>query len=326
MGKISAIEFISGTIYPSEKKTYDKSLDNTVNEVYFSVFWQDSTLNMTLKSPQSAMVDSTYAGSNENVSFYQDEFSQYFNIQNPEIGEWKLEIDAVCVPDSGTRFLITEFLLSEIFLTIHTDKEIYSPQDSIKILAYVGTDDSSFTGLSVMAEITDPDSIKSDVLLVDDGQNFDSQAEDGVYSGLFLNTELEGSYFIDITASGTYQEMPFFRQLFHRVSVSDSAATGIGEFGGNKTEESPSDLQLFQNYPNPFNHETAVDFKLSETAQLTLSIYDIDGRLVQNLISGTLQPGYHSVEWKAFDQPTGIYFIKIETKSQTQVKKCLLIK
>ncbi len=71
---------------------------------------------------------------------------------------------------------------------------------------------------------------------------------------------------------------------------------------------------LYGNYPNPFNSQTIIRFFVPEDGELTLSIFNLLGQEVIKLQSGFILAGEHAIQWDAFDQPSGIYFININYK------------
>lgn len=88
----------------------------------------------------------------------------------------------------------------------------------------------------------------------------------------------------------------------------------------------PSGFTLRQNYPNPFNPETTIEFSLPLTQQVTLKIYDIQGREIQTLVNATLPSGTHKINFAATELPSGVYFYTINTEKLTETKKLLLLK
>ena len=94
---------------------------------------------------------------------------------------------------------------------------------------------------------------------------------------------------------------------------------------------SPSVFKLKQNYPNPFNPSTSIDFEVFESSEVSLSVYDLSGRLVKNLLSSNLNSGAYSVEWNGkntngVSAAAGVYFYSISSKESTIIKKMSLIK
>ena len=90
-------------------------------------------------------------------------------------------------------------------------------------------------------------------------------------------------------------------------------------------------IDIVKNYPNPFNPFTVLRYELHESIFVKITIYDIMGRLVKNLVSGEQSFGFKSVKWNAIDnfgQPVsaGVYLYQIEAGSFTQTKKIILVR
>ncbi|NOY58070.1 MAG: T9SS type A sorting domain-containing protein [Calditrichaeota bacterium] len=100
----------------------------------------------------------------------------------------------------------------------------------------------------------------------------------------------------------------------------------------------PENYSLSQNYPNPFNPETTIEFGLPAPGFVELSIYDINGKLVQTLISEEKRAGNYQVKWDARGEngvrvSSGIYFyiMKISDSAKggtgfSQTNKMILMK
>ena len=100
----------------------------------------------------------------------------------------------------------------------------------------------------------------------------------------------------------------------------------------------PTTIALFQNYPNPFNPETGIRFQLSQPAAVILTLYDIQGHEVRQLIHDNRSAGRHSVFWDGRNETgrlvsSGVYFYRIEVrtdgrkgKSFVECKKMILMK
>ena len=93
----------------------------------------------------------------------------------------------------------------------------------------------------------------------------------------------------------------------------------------------PNSATLYQNYPNPFNPITTLSYVLLKNAMVKISIYDMSGNLVIDLLKDYQPVGYRSVQWKATNkvgQPVsaGVYLYSIEADGQTQTKKMILLK
>jgi hypothetical protein len=94
----------------------------------------------------------------------------------------------------------------------------------------------------------------------------------------------------------------------------------------------PDELLLHQNYPNPFNPSTQIRFQLPEGNNVMLTVFDVLGRKVAELINGYLEPGYHSVTWDATSFASGVYFARLTVSDDlgavrfTKMSKLLLMK
>ncbi len=88
----------------------------------------------------------------------------------------------------------------------------------------------------------------------------------------------------------------------------------------------PFSFQLVQNYPNPFNSTTRLEFSLPKISFTDLSIYDLLGRRVDNLMSKRMKPGNYVIEWQARDMGSGIYFVRLAQDDRTLIRKIILLK
>ena len=88
----------------------------------------------------------------------------------------------------------------------------------------------------------------------------------------------------------------------------------------------PTDYQLQQNYPNPFNPTTTIEFALPKQSDVKLVVYDASGRVVEELVNGNYQAGYHKVVFDASKLASGVYICKILAGEHVDVKKMLLMK
>jgi hypothetical protein len=88
----------------------------------------------------------------------------------------------------------------------------------------------------------------------------------------------------------------------------------------------PKYFDLSQNYPNPFNVNTTIVYTLNYDMPIKLYVYDLNGNIVDILVSEIQNTGYHSITWDASGQPSGIYFYCLESGPFKKVKSALLIK
>ena len=94
------------------------------------------------------------------------------------------------------------------------------------------------------------------------------------------------------------------------------------------SNEVPLDYELFQNYPNPFNPLTNIKYSVkSQTSDVKLIVYDIQGKLVIELVNQKQNAGTYQADWNASGFSSGIYFyILIADNKIVETKKMILIK
>ena len=93
-----------------------------------------------------------------------------------------------------------------------------------------------------------------------------------------------------------------------------------------KYNPTPLEFELNQVYPNPFNPKTTFSFVLPMETEVSLSIYNLQGREVTTLISGSMNAGYHSVIWNANQYSSGVYFVKMVAGEYVTTQKLMLVK
>jgi len=106
---------------------------------------------------------------------------------------------------------------------------------------------------------------------------------------------------------------------------SDTTSIVVGLEKGDR--KLPGRYSLFQNYPNPFNPSTTIEYFLTNTSHVNLSIYNSTGQKLATLISAKQSAGNYKVEWNAADFSSGIYYYRLETdQGYSQSRKLILLK
>jgi hypothetical protein len=88
----------------------------------------------------------------------------------------------------------------------------------------------------------------------------------------------------------------------------------------------PSGFYLSQNYPNPFNPETRINFTISREQMVSLTVYNVLGEFVAQLVNEQREAGSYSEVFNAGDLPGGLYIYKLQTQELSINKKMILIK
>lgn len=92
----------------------------------------------------------------------------------------------------------------------------------------------------------------------------------------------------------------------------------------------PQGFQLYQNFPNPFNPETTIAYELPAAGQVSLTIYDLQGRKVSAPVNSQQKAGFHRLEFSAVaDKHTltsGVYLYVLKYDEQQAIKRMILLK
>ena len=188
--------------------------------------------------------------------------------------------------------------------------------------------------------------IISSTLTQDNYQTILSQNEDGVslviyctsdvknHDGILANLKFQILNPINVDThininkfmvNGTSSESAGFR-------INDGSSYIVAQTITFSSGEIPDEYSLSQNFPNPFNPSTNIPFALPFESDVKVNIYDVRGRLVQELVNSYFGSGYHHIPWDASHLSSGLYFIRFESsslensKTFSTIQKSLLIK
>jgi hypothetical protein len=89
---------------------------------------------------------------------------------------------------------------------------------------------------------------------------------------------------------------------------------------------SPKEYVLSQNYPNPFNPTTNIEYTIPKDGNVSLKVYDIEGREVATLINKYQNAGTYITMWDASNFSSGVYFYRIISGSYVETKRMVLKK
>ncbi|MCC7159114.1 MAG: T9SS type A sorting domain-containing protein [Ignavibacteria bacterium] len=165
-----------------------------------------------------------------------------------------------------------------------------------------------------------------DVLFIDENRGWA-----GGYSGQIITTTNGGSnWLIDVSAStwfacfANYGSKKLwcgakYGQVWY---LDDIPPVHISQ---NNTSI-PKAFELKQNFPNPFNNETIIEYELSTRAYVTINVYNLTGKLIDNLINQRQEAGRYNLRYYAYKLASGVYFYRMETEKYSESKKFVLIK
>ena len=85
-------------------------------------------------------------------------------------------------------------------------------------------------------------------------------------------------------------------------------------------------FRMFNNYPNPINPKTTFSYDLVRDGEITLTIYNIAGRKVEDLYSGFQTTGPYEINWHPQAIPAGVYFGKLTYGDRADIQKLIFLK
>ena len=93
----------------------------------------------------------------------------------------------------------------------------------------------------------------------------------------------------------------------------------------------PNRYSLSQNYPNPFNPVTTISYQIEKNEFVDLSIFDLNGNLIKNIIHQHVNAGPGIVNWDGKSNSGqnvsgGIYLYTLESSTFSKTKKMILLK
>lgn len=213
-GKVKRQQTLSSTsvqLSPGQSVLRSAYVDPTVSSTTFSVSWPGSDVNLTLISPDGTIITPETAQADTNITYTKGNTYVIYEIKNPLPGEWKMNITAVDVPETGEE--VTAMVLADTNLTIDlfTEKSTYKLEEPVRLVGVLTLNGEPVEGI-VNATVIKPDGSVEYLQLLDDDN-------DGVYETYYVPKEA-GTYTITLQASGKVNGVPFTRQEAFSVHVS----------------------------------------------------------------------------------------------------------
>ncbi len=92
------------------------------------------------------------------------------------------------------------------------------------------------------------------------------------------------------------------------------------------SSETPQNYSLSQNYPNPFNPVTKIKYSIKSSGFVSLRVFDVLGKEVENLVNQNQSSGTYEVIWDASKLTSGVYLYRLESGSYSETKIMTLLK
>ena len=151
-------------------------------------------------------------------------------------------------------------------------------------------------------------------------------------TGIFRSSNAGSNWTQVHTSTGTLTDIDFPTTSGCLVGWAVGAGGYVGKMtgttvgSGNITTSIPDKYILEQNYPNPFNPVTTISYELPAADFVTLKIFDVTGRVIEELVNMKQEPGRYNVNWDAVNFSSGTYFYKLTSGDFVQTKKMILLK
>jgi hypothetical protein len=144
----------------------------------------------------------------------------------------------------------------------------------------------------------------------------------GVFAAKIIDSvENTGRYTWRIPPAGLAFDSTYslrVRLLSDSTLYSDSKRFSIASSAGVAEDGSiPSTYSLGQNYPNPFNPTTTISFGLAAKSMVDLSVFNIVGQQVAQIIHGEMEAGYYREQFDASRLSSGVYFYRMQARAST---------
>jgi hypothetical protein len=110
------------------------------------------------------------------------------------------------------------------------------------------------------------------------------------------------------------------------IAAANAAETKFDTQLGIQQNNSALNFSLDQNYPNPFSENTLIRFTLPASANVDLSIYDVTGQKVMNVVNEKLSEGKHQYAVDSKKLNTGIYYFTLRTGDKVETRKLVKVK
>jgi hypothetical protein len=117
----------------------------------------------------------------------------------------------------------------------------------------------------------------------------------------------------------------------HNQSNAEVIDISVGVEEEDKSPLSNPNSHILQTRPNPFHSITTITYSvpagMREVSQrVNLSVYDLRGRLVENLVDEGKEPGAYQLQWDKKDRASGIYFLRLQIGEFIATKKMVILR
>ncbi len=236
--------------------------------------------------------------------------------ETPEAGKVSFDI-TLNGRDGGTEVVLNNGENSTLPVELSSFEATLNSEDSQVNISWQTQSETDFLGFNILransANISE--AVKINPILIA-GEN-SSNGSNYSYSDKDIESDTEYNYWLEIINFDNTKEIFGPRKI--KIHNNDDIPNV------------PKISFMKRPYPNPFNPITNINFGISEAGNVDLSIYNIKGQIVKNLINGKIKSGYYHKIWNGRDEnnkkcASGIYFIKLKTDNFVEINKVMMLK
>ena len=160
-----------------------------------------------------------------------------------------------------------------------------------------------------------------------------NQAEDGEYTKI-TTALIAGQGNTSAAHEYTFIDRNVENGVIYWYKIEEVSSDGASKFYDPVCVEGiapiPTEFVLSQNYPNPFNPTTVINYRLPERSRVSLTVFNIRGNKIAELVKEEKQAGNYSVTWDGRDMhgnkvSSGLYFYKLEAGMHIYVRKMMFV-
>ena len=162
----------------------------------------------------------------------------------------------------------------------------------------------------------------SNLLLIDSRGNvlvFDSgtltQIESGNLPGPYV-----ASVKTDFEDDGNQELLTLTRGRLICYSISPLDAPPVGIVA------QPATFIFAEPYPNPFNSQTTLDYRISQSGNVSICLYNLQGQQIAELVNSSHPTGQYSATFHAGDLASGVYVVRMMAEGETEARKVVLMR
>ncbi len=209
--------------------------------------------------------------------------------------------------------------------SVHRNRSVYQETGSLSV--------HPVTGFNMSLLITCEDDVSGEIGVYCKDQLVGSGVIQDGRCGIAVWGDDPSTETIDGALSGQPLELVLYNDL-GRYEVIYSNLAGEGAYRTDdiwvvKLESVgtlPTEFGIISAHPNPFNSSTRLSFNLPSETFTEMSVYDMNGRLVSELVSGRMSAGLHSISFDGSDLASGVYMVQLKASGQVSRWKITLLK